>query len=201
MNMLARLGLVCHLVPRAALESWTRGVSFRRPNCVRIVGEAGLISGPPPVLISARRCCHASDNGEASTAGSFKLIVYSKQECPLCDKLKDKLEALIGRAAFSASPLANAQLEVRDITSNSQWEAAFSLSIPVMAFANSDGGNEVNPNLQLRASFIDSLCFGTNIMIMSIALFFAASHTIGISAVYSRCSRTPHSKVPCGSLP
>lgn len=84
----------------------------------------------------------AASGGDAASA-TFKLIVYSKEDCPLCDKLKEKLEAMRDRAEFLPSILTGVELEVRDITSNPAWEAAYSMSVPVLVAADPDGSNEV----------------------------------------------------------
>jgi len=81
--------------------------------------------------------------GNGTTAGSFKLIVYSKEDCPLCDKLKEKLEAIKDRAAFVPSVLSDVEIEIRDISTNPGWKAAYSMSVPVLAVASLDGSNEV----------------------------------------------------------
>ncbi len=94
-------------------------------------------------LGSRRRFTAAAAAGDGATAAPFKLIVYSKEDCPLCDKLKEKLEALMDRAAFMPSVLSNVELEVRDISSNPAWLAAYSMSVPVLAVASVDGSNEV----------------------------------------------------------
>jgi len=97
------------------------------------------------------KCCivrtAASLSGGVVTAAApapFKLVVYSKEDCPLCDKLKEKLESIMDRAAFMPSVLSGVELEVRDISSNPAWEAAYSMSVPVMAAALPDGSNEVS---------------------------------------------------------
>ena len=80
--------------------------------------------------------------GDGATA-PFKLIVYSKQDCPLCDKLKEKLEAIMDRAEFLPSMFSGVELEVRDISTNPAWEAAYSMSVPILTAADPDGSNEV----------------------------------------------------------
>ncbi|KAL4853203.1 hypothetical protein ACK3TF_005816 [Chlorella vulgaris] len=79
----------------------------------------------------------------SSSAAAFKLIVYSKAGCHLCDGLKEKLEALLDRAAFMPCRLSGAELEVRDIATRPEWEAAYSMTIPVLAAAAPDGSREV----------------------------------------------------------
>ncbi|KAK4359068.1 hypothetical protein RND71_021297 [Anisodus tanguticus] len=73
----------------------------------------------------------------SSSSTSRKLILYSKPGCCLCDGLKEKLNA-----AFSLSSphsLHDVQLQVRDITSNPQWEKAYQYEIPVLARVLPDG--------------------------------------------------------------
>ncbi|XP_009802648.1 uncharacterized protein [Nicotiana sylvestris] len=73
----------------------------------------------------------------SSSSNSRKLILYSKPGCCLCDGLKEKLNA-----AFSLSTshsLHDVQLQVRDITSNPEWEKAYQYEIPVLARVRPDG--------------------------------------------------------------
>ncbi|MBA0866808.1 hypothetical protein Goshw_024601 [Gossypium schwendimanii] len=77
-----------------------------------------------------------------------KLVLYSKPGCCLCDGLKEKLHA-----AFSLSgsePLHDVVLQVRDITSNPEWEKAYQYEIPVLAKVLSDGSEEILPRLSPR---------------------------------------------------
>ncbi|OMO62676.1 Glutaredoxin-like protein [Corchorus capsularis] len=57
--------------------------------------------------------------------------------CCLCDGLKEKLQA----AFLLAGPdsLHDVDLQVRDITSNPEWEKAYQYEIPVLAKVLSDG--------------------------------------------------------------
>lgn len=47
----------------------------------------------------------SSSDGSGGGSGQLKLIVYSKEGCHLCEGLKEKLEALLDRAAFLPSAL------------------------------------------------------------------------------------------------
>jgi hypothetical protein len=71
------------------------------------------------------RCLHAVDrhrewqgagtsSRHAATA-ALSLRIYSSEECPLCDGLKEKLDALRERAKFQLDIWANMQVEVRSI--------------------------------------------------------------------------------------
>ncbi|KAK8642843.1 hypothetical protein V6N13_012173 [Hibiscus sabdariffa] len=84
----------------------------------------------------------------SSASKSRKLVLYSKPGCCLCDGLKEKLHA-----AFSLSapdPLHDVELQVRDITSNPEWEKAYQYEIPVLAKELSDGTEELLPRLSPR---------------------------------------------------
>ncbi|XP_022768212.1 uncharacterized protein LOC111312314 [Durio zibethinus] len=84
----------------------------------------------------------------SSASEARKLVLYSKPGCCLCDGLKEKLHA-----AFSLSgpdSLHDIVLQVRDITSNPEWEKAYQYEIPVLAKVLSDGTEEILPRLSPR---------------------------------------------------
>ncbi|KAL4450541.1 hypothetical protein ABPG77_000897 [Micractinium sp. CCAP 211/92] len=81
--------------------------------------------------------------GGGSADQPWRLIIYSKEGCHLCDGLKEKLEALLERAEFLPSVLSAAELEVRDIAAQPEWESKYAMSIPVLAAAAADGSGEV----------------------------------------------------------
>ncbi|CAN7045610.1 hypothetical protein Bca4012_072531 [Brassica carinata] len=86
----------------------------------------------------------------SSGPNTRKLVLYSKPGCCLCDGLKEKLQA-----AFSLSgpdSLHHVTLQVRDITTNPDWERAYQYEIPVLAKENSDGKEEILPRLSPRLS-------------------------------------------------
>ncbi|CAM6108615.1 unnamed protein product [Calypogeia fissa] len=86
--------------------------------------------------------------GEESLGTSLKaertLILYSKPGCCLCDGLKEKLEG--GEISSEI------QIEVRDITTNSEWWNLYQYEIPVLARVTSDGIEEPLPRLSPRLS-------------------------------------------------
>ncbi|KAL4596292.1 hypothetical protein ACB092_12G153700 [Castanea dentata] len=84
----------------------------------------------------------------SSTSPSRKLILYSKPGCCLCDGLKEKLQA----AFLISGPdsLHDVDLQIRDITSNPEWERAYQYEIPVLAKVRSDGTEETLPRLSPR---------------------------------------------------
>ncbi|MED6173680.1 hypothetical protein PIB30_061893 [Stylosanthes scabra] len=89
--------------------------------------------------------CSSSSSSEAS---GRKLVLYSKPGCCLCDGLKEKLEA----AFLLSGPdsLHDVQLQIRDITTNPQWERAYQYEIPVLAKLLPDGTEETLPRLSPR---------------------------------------------------
>ena len=68
---------------------------------------------------------------------SKKLVLYTKQGCCLCEGLKEKLDAafLLG----GNRSLHEIDLQVRDISQNSEWEQRYQYEIPVLARLLSDG--------------------------------------------------------------
>ncbi|XP_020089934.1 uncharacterized protein LOC109711346 [Ananas comosus] len=77
-----------------------------------------------------------------------RLVLYSKPGCCLCDGLKEKLHAALSLAA--AHSLHAVDLQVRDITSNPEWERRYQYEIPVLAKVLPDGTEEVLPRLSPR---------------------------------------------------
>lgn len=70
------------------------------------------------------------------------LILYSKPGCHLCEGLQDKL----------AQVRQSIDLEVRDITTRSDWFAAYQYEIPVLIAVNDQGEMQTLPRLSPRAS-------------------------------------------------
>ncbi|CAG9460407.1 unnamed protein product [Pedinophyceae sp. YPF-701] len=72
-----------------------------------------------------------------------QLFLYTKGDCPLCDGLHEKLEAVLEAAQFKPSRLTGAKLEVRDIEDNEEWKALYYLQVPVVTAINTRTGDEV----------------------------------------------------------
>lgn len=70
------------------------------------------------------------------------LILYSKPGCHLCEGLQAKLDQV--RRSID--------LEVRDITTRSDWFAAYQYEIPVLVAVNEQGQMQTLPRLSPRAS-------------------------------------------------
>ncbi|KAI5597629.1 hypothetical protein POPTR_002G085200v4 [Populus trichocarpa] len=102
-----------------------------------------LIRKKPKWVFTPLAFCSSS-----SSASRRKLILYSKPGCCLCDGLKEKLQA----AFLLSGPhsLHDVDLQVRDITSNPEWERAYQYEIPVLAKVLSDGTEETLPRISPR---------------------------------------------------
>lgn len=72
---------------------------------------------------------------------NMHLILYSKVGCHLCEGLEQKLRSIL-------SP--NDQLEIREITSNSDWWNAYQYEIPVLYIMKGEQEN-ILPRLSPRA--------------------------------------------------
>ncbi|MEC4805317.1 MAG: glutaredoxin family protein [Jaaginema sp. PMC 1079.18] len=72
----------------------------------------------------------------------MKLILYSKPGCHLCEGLHEKLEKI---EAFDFD------LEIRDITTQADWMAAYQYSIPVLMYPTPEG-EQALPRFSPRAS-------------------------------------------------
>ncbi|KAK1581335.1 hypothetical protein Q3G72_005092 [Acer saccharum] len=80
-----------------------------------------------------------------------KLVLYSKPGCCLCDGLKEKLQAAF--LLSGSESLHDVDLQVRDITTNPDWQNAYQYEIPVLARLLSDG-TEVHLLVLVDISFV-----------------------------------------------
>jgi hypothetical protein len=104
-------------------------------------GESRLKTQARQIL----RIIKARTMRQAAGADTMQLVLYSKAGCHLCEGLQEKLAA-IAHLNFS--------LEVRDITSRSDWFAAYQYEIPVLCrvITTADGlREEPLPRLSPRA--------------------------------------------------
>mmetsp|Transcript_28377 Transcript_28377/g.39200 ORF Transcript_28377/g.39200 Transcript_28377/m.39200 type:complete len:198 (-) Transcript_28377:178-771(-) len=93
-----------------------------------------------------------------TASSNFKLILYSKDGCCLCDGLKEKFDALFEAAKFSHNSVSGAVLEVRDITSSEELFQKYKFEIPVLARAELDDSDEITiprPSPRANASQLD----------------------------------------------
>jgi hypothetical protein len=72
---------------------------------------------------------------------NMHLILYSKVGCHLCEGLEQKLRSIL---------TATDRLEIREITSNSDWWNAYQYEIPVLYMVNGDE-EKLLPRLSPRA--------------------------------------------------
>ncbi|KAJ9159634.1 hypothetical protein P3X46_025125 [Hevea brasiliensis] len=82
------------------------------------------------------------------------MVLYSKPEFCLCDGLKEKFQD--ASLLFSPHFLHDINLQVRDITSNLEWERACQFEIPMLTKILSDGTKETLPKIspRVRVEFI-----------------------------------------------
>ncbi|GBF90028.1 hypothetical protein Rsub_02735 [Raphidocelis subcapitata] len=106
-----------------------------RPPAARALAAAAAARPWPQQLLQRQPARRRA----VARAAAQRLVLYTKPDCPLCDGLKDKLTALIDRAAFVPSALTDAQLEVRDISANAAWQDDLHLSVPVLAALSAAG--------------------------------------------------------------
>ncbi|XP_062149528.1 uncharacterized protein LOC133858072 isoform X1 [Alnus glutinosa] len=90
-----------------------------------------------------------SSSSPSSSAPLRKLVLYSKPGCCLCDGLKEKLQAAF--LVSAPDSLHDIDLQIRDITSNPEWERAYQYEIPVLAKVLSDG-TECKRKIQRKRS-------------------------------------------------
>lgn len=72
----------------------------------------------------------------------MQLILYSKPGCHLCEGLQEKLEKI---------EALDINLEIRDITTQSDWMEAYQYSIPVLTYPTPEGEKTI-PRFSPRAS-------------------------------------------------
>ncbi|KAJ7959119.1 Glutaredoxin-like protein [Quillaja saponaria] len=105
---------------------------------------SAVISRPSSMVLLTRQKAKwvfspqaSSSYSSSSSSTTRKLVLYSKPGCCLCDGLKEKLQA----AFLLSGPdsLHDVDLQIRDITSNPEWERAYQYEIPVLAKVRSDG--------------------------------------------------------------
>ncbi|KAM7511062.1 hypothetical protein LguiB_009937 [Lonicera macranthoides] len=120
----------------AARPSCPVGLAFTRQKTRWVFSPlaSSSYSAQPPSSTSSRR---------------KQLILYSKPGCCLCDGLKEKIQASFFLSGTPYS-LHDVDLQIRDITTNPEWERAYQYEIPVLARVLSDGTEEILPRLSPR---------------------------------------------------
>ncbi|KAI3686782.1 hypothetical protein L1987_80469 [Smallanthus sonchifolius] len=110
-------------------------------------------TSPATMLNFTRRLNVTSCNYSSSSASKKQLILYSKPGCCLCDGLKEKLHSAFSLSSPSPDSysLHDVELQIRDISSNPEWERAYQYEIPVLTRLRSDGTEEVIPRFSPRA--------------------------------------------------
>ncbi|KAI8107362.1 hypothetical protein M9434_004296 [Picochlorum sp. BPE23] len=88
----------------------------------------------------------------AASLSEQKIIIYSKDDCPLCDGLKDKVSGILDRAPFTGSALNGFEIEVRDVKTNPAWDEKYAMQVPVMAVELQQGGEAIIPRTSPRVT-------------------------------------------------
>ena len=138
---------------RMAVASAAAALAAARPSPVWL--RTGQRPTTLPLRWSIVSYCSSSSSASPSSSSSScrsrKLVLYSKPGCCLCDGLKEKLQA----AFLLSGPdsLHDVHLQVRDITTNPQWETAYQYEIPVLAKVLPDG-TEVPLSLSSLSSLL-----------------------------------------------
>lgn len=96
------------------------------------------------------RASSATGSSKNRLSSRKKLILYSKPGCCLCDTLKEKLDAVFLMGGEDS--LSDVQFEIRNISTKTEWEAAYQYEIPVLARVNEDNSETVLPRLSPRLS-------------------------------------------------
>ena len=114
--------------------------------------DAASASGSAPGSASGSSSSSSSPPPSSSSPSSPPaLIIYTKETCPLCDGLKDKVQAILDRAPFTGSVLNGFKIQARDVMSNPEWESRYSMEVPVLAVVRPDGSEHVVPRQSPRA--------------------------------------------------
>ena len=72
----------------------------------------------------------------------MRLVLYSKQDCCLCEGLLAKLQQ-VKNLSF--------ELEIREISSNSDWLERYQYEVPVLCLLNDHDQEQVLPRLSPRS--------------------------------------------------
>ncbi|GIL85108.1 hypothetical protein Vretimale_9968 [Volvox reticuliferus] len=113
--------------------------SIRSTRCGQL-GLATHITGPRPPYQRRQLVTAASAHTDAASVKQGKtIILYSKPNCPLCEGTRDRVQGLIDRAQFMPSALMEYTLEVRDISKNPAWRAAYELEVPLLTALTVEG--------------------------------------------------------------
>ena len=105
----------------------------------------------PPTAATASTSTRVVTASASNNKDTSVIIIYTKETCPLCDGLKDKVTAILERAPFTGSALNGFTIKPRDIMSNPEWEQRYSMEIPVLAVVRTDGSEHVVPRQSPRA--------------------------------------------------
>ncbi|WOL06576.1 hypothetical protein Cni_G15310 [Canna indica] len=120
---------------------------------VRLASRRASVTARSVLLPRAAIAAFSASGGESEGRRRRRqqLVLYSKPGCCLCDGLKEKLNVALSLAGGTHS-LLSVDLQVRDITTNPDWERLYQYEIPVLAKILPDGTEETLPRLSPRLS-------------------------------------------------
>jgi len=85
----------------------------------------------------------AGAEGGGGGGGPYALAIYTKSDCPLCDGLREKVEAAIAAAAWKPGKLTGATLEARDCDARAEWADKYRGVAPVLVVLEAGGEREL----------------------------------------------------------
>ncbi|XP_054788521.1 uncharacterized protein LOC129294300 [Prosopis cineraria] len=125
-----------------AFATAAAAAALARPSSVFLVNRPSGRWVFKPLAVSS------FSSPSSPSAPSRRLVLYSKPGCCLCDGLKGKLQAVF--LLSGPDSLHDVDLQIRDITSNPEWERAYQYEIPVLTKLHTDGTEEILPRLSPR---------------------------------------------------
>lgn len=136
----------CHW--RCATQNYCKGSVKLLTAHERPVVQATHVSVAAAALRRrlSRRCTAALE----IPSTSVKLILYSKSDCPLCDGLQQKVQALLDQSLFEPSLLSNLPFEVLEVTQSEVLQRKYGAVVPCLVVCTDAGRNAVVPRLPPR---------------------------------------------------
>eukprot|EP00892_Ulva_mutabilis_P009007 jgi/Ulvmu1/6479/UM003_0110.1 len=105
-------------------------------------------------VISARLEIQTTSARRLATRAGLNFKIFSAQDCPLCDGLKDKLEALQQRSQFQEDFWTGMQIEVVDVDTDQELRDKYRMKVPVLAYESNGEWTELpfqSPRLHAEA--------------------------------------------------
>ena len=140
--------------PSASRPAW-QAAEWAPAQPAIVFGAAAPVTPPPPTEASSSPAA-AATAAHPTSSSLFRLAVYTKPGCPLCDNLADRAQAVLDRAAFlpGGGALGQAGVDVqcaverRDVSAEGReaWAAAHAGEVPVVVLLRNGGGGGGDDN-------------------------------------------------------